>query len=150
MGKVNASIYKLALFLGVILAYVVVNDVHWDMNANIHTPQVSAGVEVQIDSTPGNNIFNPTAPIDSTDQITVTPPTDYPVLLPTDTDVETPTVLQDGIYIPEESPNGGHFSEWFDNSPHYSDGYTLVVNDSATPITVSWHFTGLTDIDLGA
>lgn len=147
MGKVNASIYKVALFLGVFLAYVIVNDVHWDMNAHVS----NAGVEVnaQVDSTPGHNIFNPTAPIDSTDQITVTPPADtststddYPVLLPTDTQVVTPCVLQDGIYIPEEAPNGGHFVKWLDNSPTYSDGYTLFVDDRTSPATTWWRYDG--------
>lgn len=61
MGKVNASIYKLALFLGVFLAYVVVNDVH--VGFWVETPHAS--ITTTIDSTPGKNIFNPDAKLDT-------------------------------------------------------------------------------------
>jgi hypothetical protein len=111
MGKVNASIYKVALLFGVLLAYVVVNDVHWDMNASIHTPQVSAGVEVQIDSTPGHNIFNPTAPIDNTDHITVTPKSET---CTTDTDCVTrfPEIIPDANTVDD------YWRVWGD-TPHF-------------------------------
>src|SRR4051812_7856850 len=61
MNKVNANIYKLALFLGVILAYVVVNDVH--VGFWVDTPHSSTAIT--FDSTPGKNIFNPTARLDT-------------------------------------------------------------------------------------
>lgn len=74
MGRINASIYKLALFLGVILAYVVVNDVH--VGFWVDTPHTST--TVTFDSTPGKDIFNPNAPLDTSqiDYLPTTPVTD--------------------------------------------------------------------------
>src|SRR4051812_46690352 len=81
MNKVNANIYKLALFLGVVLAYVVVNDVH--VGFWVDTPHSSTAIT--FDSTPGKNIFNPTAPLD-TSQI------DYEPTTTTDFDAQDPNV----------------------------------------------------------
>lgn len=61
MNRINASIYKLALFLGVILAYVVVNDVH--VGFWVDTPHASTAVT--FDSTPGKDIFNNDAHLDN-------------------------------------------------------------------------------------
>jgi len=109
MGKVNASIYKVALFLGVLLAYVVVNDVH--VGFWVETPHASA--TVTIDSTPGHNIFNPTAPIDSTDHITVTLKSDSETCT-TDTDCVTrfPEIIPDANTIDD------YWRVWGD-TPHF-------------------------------
>lgn len=45
------------------------------------------------------------------------------------------------VCMPEESPEGGYpTGGWLDNSPHYSDGYTLLVDDSNN--TISWRYDG--------
>src|SRR6476661_3725614 len=131
-------IRKLALVIFVLAAYVWVNDPGHVFHAE--TTISSDGVDIEIqaptDDTDGT-FFNSTAPLDTTqidDQRSTEK--DYPVILPTGTNVVTPTVLQDGTYIPEESPDGGHFAKWLDNSPAYSDGWVLQVNDSTH--TTQW------------
>jgi hypothetical protein len=124
---------KLALLIFVFACYVIVND-----PAHLYTdaPKVQAQVAINTpDNTPGRNIFNPDAPI-SMDQIDYAD--DTPVILPTDNKVITPTILLDGTYVPEESPDGGSPVGWADNSPTYSDGWTLLVDDSTTPPVISW------------
>jgi hypothetical protein len=63
---------------------------------------------------------------------------DTPVILPTDNNVVTPTILLNGVYVPEESPDGGYPIGWADNSPVYSDGWMLQVNDSTSPPITRW------------
>jgi hypothetical protein len=105
MGKVNASIYKVALFLGVFLAYVVVNDVHW--HTAIETPQAS--VEVQLDSTPGHNIFNPDTKLD-TSQVTVI---EHGSIVPCDTD--TDCVVKNPQIIPDANTWDDYLRVYGDN-----------------------------------
>lgn len=131
------KIWKLAAVLAVILTYALVN-------LPTETPPTPTITVPQADETSGRNIFNEEARL-SPDQIDYIP-ANYPLLLPDYANPETtPTVVQDDVRIPEEAPNGGHFTEWLDNSPHYSDGYTLFVNDSADPITVTWRYDGTED-----
>lgn len=59
-----------------------------------------------------------------------------PILLPTDADTPTPTILYSGVWVPEESPEGGYPTHWRDNSPAYSDDWMLQVNDSTH--TIQW------------
>lgn len=60
-----------------------------------------------------------------------------PTILPDGANPETtPVTTLGGINIPEESPNGGSPTGWADNSPVYSDGWMLQVNDSTH--TISW------------
>jgi hypothetical protein len=62
---------------------------------------------------------------------------DTPTILPDFANPNTtPVAMLDGVYVPEESPDGGYPVGWLDNSATYSDGWTLLVNDS-TGIT-SW------------
>jgi hypothetical protein len=75
------------------------------------------------------------------------------ILLPTNAPLDTtPLTCQTTeheviVCMPEESPDGGHpTGEWLDNSPTYSDGYTLLVDDSNN--TISWRYDGQTDIDI--
>lgn len=47
----------------------------------------------------------------------------------------TPMVLVDGCYIPDESPDGGYPTGTYeDNSPVYTDGWMLLVNDQTHEI----------------
>jgi hypothetical protein len=62
---------------------------------------------------------------------------DTPVILPSDATTVTPCILLNGTYVPEESPDGGYPVGWLDNSPTYSDGWTLLVNDTTPPV-ISW------------
>lgn len=137
MGKINASIYKFALLLGVLLAYVIVNNVHF--STTIDTPNESA--TIAYDSTPGKNIFNPDATLDTSQVIESQPP----VILPTDTDTVTRTILFEGTYVPEFAPDGGTPDGWLDNSPTYSDGWMLLVNDSTH--TTYWRLIPETDAE---
>lgn len=64
-----------------------------------------------------------------------------PTITPTGpfaTPATTPTILFDGKYVPEESPDGAPPVGWLDNSPLYRDGWVLLVDDSQTPPTVQW------------
>jgi hypothetical protein len=135
----TSRLHTLALFFLVLCAYVYVNDpghvFHTDasIGQNGVTVNVDAYTTNTPDNTAGHNIFNPAAPV-SMDQIEYSD--DTPVILPTGAMVITPTILLDGTYVPEESPDGGSPVGWADNSPVYSDGWMLQVNDS-TGIT-SW------------
>jgi hypothetical protein len=68
----------------------------------------------------------------------------------------TPMVSVPGTpyWVPEESPAGGHaleYEAWLDNSPLYSDGWVLLVNDSDH--TITWRAPAeecTTDIGCGA
>jgi hypothetical protein len=121
---------KLALLIFVFACYVIVSD-----PAHLYTdsPVSTAVTSATPDETPGRDIFNPNATLDNS-QITYSD--DTPVILPSDTTTITPTVLLNGTYVPEESPDGGYPVGWADNSPVYSDGWMLQVNDR-TGIT-SW------------
>lgn len=71
---------------------------------------------------------------------TITGPNGEAILIPDNTRLDTtPVVLLDNVYVPEESPEGGHPKQWLENSPEYSDGWVLLVDDAASPITVQWH-----------
>jgi hypothetical protein len=62
-----------------------------------------------------------------------------PITIPTDANpATTPITYFQGSYVPEESPDGGYPVEWLDNSPTYSDGWTLLVDDSTSPPVISW------------
>jgi hypothetical protein len=124
---------KVALLIFVFACYVIVND-----PAHLYTDSpaptaVTSVTSVTPDNTPGNNIFNENATLDNS-QIDYSD--DTPVILPSNTTTITPTVLLNGTYVPEESPDGGYPVGWLDNSPVYSDGWMLQVNDR-TGIT-SW------------
>jgi hypothetical protein len=80
------------------------------------------------------------SPIAYTQTECTQPPSEpiYPVILPSDQDSVIVAIMLDGTYVPEESPDGGYPVGWLDNSPTYSDGWTLLVNDSTTPPVISW------------
>lgn len=62
---------------------------------------------------------------------TVTGPHGEPIILPEGAVQDTtPVVLLDGIYVPEESPDGGSPVGWADNSPAYGDGWIVQVDDT--------------------
>lgn len=102
---------------------------NWDPANLLASPtEVHSTVTYSASAPTGHIIFNPQATL-STDQIDYAPPTK--VILPTEQPkYGTPTVLLDGIYVPEESPDGGYPTHWRDNSPEYSDGWMLQVNDT--------------------
>lgn len=141
--------HLLCLALAVTAAYAFVNDPGhvFTMDTHANASGLTVHVETYVpDQTPGHNIFNDTAQLDTAQIDTI---------LPTDTvenGTETPLVEFDGVMIPEESPEGGHPDSWADNSPIYSDGWMLQVNDT-THIT-SWiaptQDPTHTDIELGA
>jgi hypothetical protein len=54
------------------------------------------------------------------------------VLVPDNEDSSTIAM----VAIPQESPDGGYPTGWKDNSPTYSDGWTLLVDDAQH--TVKW------------
>lgn len=69
------------------------------------------------------------------------------ILLPTDSPstIDTTPLTCTGteaqiVCMPEESPEGGYPTGWADNSPTYSDGWMLQVNDSTN--TISWRYNG--------
>jgi hypothetical protein len=134
----TTKLHTVSLFIIVLCAYVYVNDpghvFHVDMSAGKDGISVSADAYTT-DNTPGNNIFNENATLDNS-QIDYTD--DTPVILPSDATTVTPCILLNGTYVPEESPDGGYPVGWLDNSPTYSDGWTLLVNDNTTPPVISW------------
>jgi hypothetical protein len=133
-----AKIWKMAAILATILVFALVNG--YD---RVSTDQTPSPVTVQMpDETSGRNIFRETAPVDSTQIDYVTAPMaselDYSkesVIVPEGQNPDTtPVVLIDGVWIPEESPEGGYPTGWADNSPTYSDGWLLQVNDTSGEI----------------
>lgn len=128
---------KLALLIFVFACYVIVNDpahvfsyAHTQSHSNFSYSASAQSIECD-----PHAFVNPCADLD-TSQIDYAD--DAPVILPTDNKVITPTILLDGTYVPEESPEGGSPVGWLDNSPTYSDGWTLLVDDSTTPPVISW------------
>jgi hypothetical protein len=133
VGEINMR--KVALLIFVFACYVIVNDpAHLYTDSPVPTA-VTSVTSVTPDNTPGNNIFNENATLDNS-QITYSD--DTPVILPSDATTVTPCILLNGTYVPEESPDGGYPIGWLDNSPTYSDGWTLLVDDSTSPPVISW------------
>ena len=119
---------KLALLLFVLMCYVFVND-----PAGVFTPAPAPIQSVQ--SCDPHKFVNPCAHLDTSQIDWETD--NVPIILPTDANPgTTPVIMLDGTYVPEESPDGGYPVDWADNSPVYSDGWMLQVNDSTN--TIQW------------
>jgi hypothetical protein len=85
------------------------------------------------------------------------PDTGELILVPGGAIIETTPMVNvpdTAYWVPEESPDGGYplgRSAWLDNSPLYSDGWVLLVNDSDH--TITWRAPAeecTTDIGCGA
>lgn len=126
------NIWKLAAILATILTFALVNGVNNTPAPPAPTPTPTVA-QAQPDETSGRNIFRETAPVDMS-QIDYVTEDKYAgkILIPTDANSETtPTVEQDGYWIPEESPDGtSPTGQWLDNSPTYEGGWFLQVNDA--------------------